>query len=445
MNIKGRPIDPKRRGRRQFLKGGAVLAGTALGAVRFAGSQEYEGTQTSAPQVPYVRPKKLPMYGERSHFETSLGMDDPSEPTTRTRVTPLQDSKGIITPSSLHYVNDHGYDPADSPDIDPRQHRLLIHGMVDRPLIFNMEELKRFPSVSRIHFIECNGNTNSRHYFSKDAKTVQYTHGRTSCSEWSGVLLSVLLREAGVQKGAKWIIAEGADTTHSWKDIPLEKAMEDVLIAYGQNGEAVRPENGYPLRLINPGWIGISNVKWLRRIKVVEQPYMGRYGTAQYTTVRPDGKSRWFVFELGPKSVITYPSGGHRLAGHGFYEITGLAWSGGGAVRRVEVSTDGGRNYMDAQLQQPVLPRAHTRFRFAWNWDGREALLQSRCTDELRQVQPTATEVAEIWSGDPNYFQTTPNNYSPFNAIQPWKVNSDGGVENGVSPNLSIPATDREP
>jgi sulfane dehydrogenase subunit SoxC len=443
MSSKGIPMDSKQSDRRRFLKGSAVLAGLAVGAIRSASGQEQETHQTSGSETPYVRPKKLPMYGERSHFETSLGMDDPSEAFTRTRVTPLQDSKGIITPSALHYVNDHGYDPADSPDIDPREHRLLIHGMVDRPLIFTMEELKRFPSVSRIHFIECNGNSNSRHFFSKDAKTAQYVHGRTSCSEWTGVLLSVLLREAGVQKGARWVVAEGACATKTWKDIPLEKAMDDVLVAYGQNGEAVRPENGYPLRLVNPGWIGVSNVKWLRRIKVVDQPYMGRYGTVQYTTVRPDGKSRWFVFELGPKSVITFPSGGHRLPGRGFYEITGLAWSGGGAVRRVEVSTDGGRTYKDAQLQEPVLRRAHTRFRFAWNWDGGEAVLQSRSTDELGQVQPTAAEVAKIWGGNPDYFQTTTNNYSPFNAIQPWKVNRDGSVQNAISPNLSLPATDQ--
>ena len=344
-------------------------------------------------------------------------------------MTPLQDSIGIITPSSLHYVTTHGYDP---PDIDPRQHRLLIHGMVDRPLIFTLEELKRLPSVSRIHFLECAGNSDLDRDDQANAETVQETHGQTSCSEWTGVLLSLLLKEAGVQKGASWLVAEGADAGKHTKSIPLEKAMDDVLVAYGQNGEAVRPEQGYPLRLLVPGWEGISNVKWLRRIKVVDQPYMTKWESTMYASLRPDGKARWFQFEMGPKSVITFPSGGQRLPGRGFYEITGLAWSGGGAIRRVEVSTDGGRTWKDAQLQEPVLRMAHTRFRFPWNWDGEEAVLQSRCTDERGDVQPTLAELGKIWGVNPDYWQSTTNRINHFNAIQPWKVTRDGSVHNAM-------------
>jgi len=339
---------------------------------------------------------------------------------------------GIITPASLHFVLSHGYDP---PDIDPRQHRLMIHGMVDRPLIFTLEELERLPSVSRFHFVECHGNSATsspnREIRMSPAATVQDTHGLTSCSEWTGVLLSVLLKEVGVQKGASWLVAEGADAIKHTKSISLDKVMDDVLVAYGQNGEPIRPEQGYPLRLVVPGWQGISNVKWLRRIKVVDEPYMAMMETTRYPSLRPDGKSRWFESELGPKSVITRPSGGQRLPSPGFHEITGLAWSGGGAIRRVEVSTDSGRTWKDAQLQDPVARKAHTRFRLDWKWDGKEAALQSRCTDDRGQVQPSVAEVAKIWGVNLDYFQVAGTiDMGNFNAIHTWKVTRDGSVQN---------------
>lgn len=254
-----------------------------------------------------------------------------------------------------------------------------------------------------------------------------------SCSEWSGVPLSLLLREAGVQKGATWLVAEGSDRIKHTKSIPLNKAMEDVLVAYGQNGEPLRPEQGYPLRLVVPGWQGISNVKWLRRIKVVDEPYMAMMESTRYPSVRPDGKSRWFESEMGPKSVITRPSGGQKLPRPGFYEITGLAWSGGGAIRRVEVSIDEGRSWKDARLQGPVASKAHTRFGLDWNWDGSEVVLQSRCTDEKGVMQPTIAEVAKIWGVKMDYFQMTSTiDIGNFNAIQPWKITRDGSVHNAL-------------
>jgi len=409
------------------------VAGLAVGATRSAKGQ----TPTS--EASEARAKDLHAYGERSHFEKSsrmgsLGLWPPSAGPTRDYGfrTPLQNSVGIITPASLHFVLSHGYDP---PDIDPRQHRLMIHGMVDRPLIFSLDDLERLPSVSRFHFVECHGNSATsapnRAIRMAETATVQDTHGLTSCSEWTGVLLSVLLRDAGVQKGATWLLAEGTDEVKHTKSIPLDKAMDDVLVAYGQNGEALRPEQGYPLRLVVPGWQGIGNVKWLRRIKVVDQPYMTMMETTRYPSPRLDGKSRWFESEMGPKSVITRPSGGQRLAGAGFHEITGLAWSGGGFIRRVEVSTDGGRTWKDAQLQEPIARKAHTRFRMDWNWDGTEAVLQSRCTDERREVQPSVNELAKIWGVNMDYFQLAGTvDMGNFNAIHSWKVNRDGSVRN---------------
>ncbi|MBI2815732.1 MAG: sulfite dehydrogenase [Acidobacteria bacterium] len=412
-------------GRRRFLKRGAALAGLAVGGIRST-----SGQTTLASITPEVRPRDSFAYGERSRFENSVRTPRPGDSGPGSRWTPLQDLVGIITPSALHFITGTGQGSA-LPDIDIRQHRLLIHGLVDRPLMFALEELKRLPSVSRIHFLECASNS---YLWLEDrkAETVQETHGRTSCSEWTGVPLSVLLKEAGVQKEASWLVAEGAETGKQTKSIPLEKAMEDVLVAYGQNGEALRPAQGYPLRLVVPGWEGINNVKWLRRIKVVDQPYMTRKESAQYANIGLDGKARWFQFQTGPKSVITFPSGGQRLPSRGFYEITGLAWSGAGAIRRVEVSTDGGRSWKDAELQEPVLRKAHTRFRFAWNWDGAEAVLQSRCTDELGTMQPTLAELSSFRGVTPNYWLSAKKAIHRFNAIQPWRITREGSVHNAM-------------
>ena len=431
-------MNEKHSGRRRFLKEGAALAGLAVGGVRLVTAQTAGTGREEAP------PKDLHAYGERARFENSVRIgnngDSPAFRNPASTLpfgphTPLQDSIGIITPNSLHYTISHGYEP---PDIDPQQHRLMIHGLVDRPLVFTMEDLKRLPSVSRVHFIECraNGSPSVRER-RESAGTVQITHGLTSCSEWTGVPLSLLLKEAGVQKGGSWIVAQGAEAGNHTKSIPMEKAMDDILIAYGQNGEAVRPEQGYPLRMVVPGYQGVNNVKWLRRIKVVDKPYFVQRETSQYTELRQDGKARWFTSELGPNSVITRPSGGQRLPGRGFYEITGLAWSGRGSIRRVEVSTDGGKTWKDAEVQEPIHRKAHTRFRIAWDWNGAETVLQSRSTDDQGGIQPSMSEIAKIWGYPADYFESesylsAPYLFGNFNAIQPWKINRDGSVQNAL-------------
>jgi sulfane dehydrogenase subunit SoxC len=403
-------------GRRQFLTGGAALASFVMGAIRSVRGQ------TATPEA---RSKDLLAYGQPSRFDNTIrrAPGRGSAITDTALMTPLQDVDGIITPSGLHFLMDH---VNGIPEIDPQQHRLLMHGMVDRPLSFTMDELKRLPSVSRVYFLECNANSRPLRDQNKDS--VQIVHGRTSCSEWTGVLLSVLLKECGVQKGASWIVAEGSESNKYTMSIPLGKAVDDTLVAYAQNGEPVRPHQGYPLRLVVPGWEAIRSVKWLSRIKVVDQPYMAWHESGNNADTTPDGKGLWYRFELGPKSVITRPSGGQRLPGHGFHEITGLAWTGGGAVRRVDVSVDGGRTYKEAELQQPVLRYAHTRFRFPWKWNGEEAVLQSRCTDERGEVQPTIAEAAKNLGVTTDYFYQADH----FNGIQPWKVNRDGSIQNGL-------------
>lgn len=397
------------RGRRRFLH---VLTAAGGGVAVACRSQK----QPDLPSLLGIPPRP---YGERSPFEKSTRVAETStSPETGSSRTPLQHSYGIITPSSLHFERHH----AGVPTIDPATHRLLIHGLVDRPLILTLDELKRLPSISKIYFLECSGNS-SNGWAPTPLKDVQAAHGLTSCSEWTGVSLALLLKEVGVQKAATWIIAEGADACRMVRSVPVEKGFDDAMIAYAQNGEPLRPEQGYPIRLFLPGWEGNANVKWLRRLKLTDEPAMARDETSKYTDSMPDGTARQFTFEMEAKSVITRPSGGHRLAGRGFHEITGLAWSGRGAITRVEVTTDSGATWTDAELQAPVISKAHTRFRLPWQWNGQETVVASRCTDETGYVQPTRAELVAVRGLNSNYHN---------NMIQAWKVKADGGVEYAV-------------
>jgi sulfane dehydrogenase subunit SoxC len=339
-------------------------------------------------------------------------------PTAASTGTPLQDLHGIITPNGLHYERHH----AGVPQIDPDAHRLLIHGLVDRPLLFTMDDLVRFPSVSRLHFLECAGNTQEWRDASP-AWTPQQTHGLLSCCEWTGVLLSTLLAEVGVRRAARWVLAEGADAAAMTRSIPIEKAWDDAMIAYAQNGERLRPEQGYPLRLLLPGYEGNTSVKWLRRLKLGDQPFETREETSKYTDLMPAGKARQFTLVMEAKSVITRPAGGQRLRETGFYEIIGLAWSGRGRIRRVDVSTDGGAAWHQAALQEPVLPKCLTRFRLPWTWSGGPAVLQSRAVDETGYVQPTRAQLVGVRGV---------NSFYHFNGIQSWRVAADGVITNAL-------------
>lgn len=403
--------------RRRFLATG--VAGTlAAAACRDRTPSKLE--PAPAPAAPSSLGAGRRPYGERSRFETAaraFKADSPTPGTGSSR-TPLQDALGIITPSALHFERHHSGVPA----IDPARHELLIHGLVERPLVLTMADLRRFPSVSRIHFIECGGNSGREHE-GRPGADPQQSHGLVSCSEWTGVLLSVLLREVGATAAARWVIAEGADPARHARSIPLDKAGDDVIIAYGQNGEALRPEQGYPLRVVAPGWEGNVNVKWLHRLHVVDQPYMLRDEAASYTDLMPGGKARRFTFVMEAKSVITRPAGGQRLAGPGPYEITGLAWSGRGRISRVEVSTDGEQTWQTAALAEPVLPKAFTRFTLPWTWDGTATTLRSRCVDDTGYVQPTRDALIAVRG-----MTAGPDGYDHYNGIKVWAVAPDGAV-----------------
>jgi len=331
--------------------------------------------------------------------------------------TPLQYQTGIITPSGVFFERYH----AGRVDVDADKHRLMIHGMVDRPMIFTMDDIKRLPAESHIHFIECPAN-GGMEWRGAQLNSLQYTHGMIGCAEWTGVKLSVLLGMTGLQKSAKWILVEGADGSHLTRSIPIEKALDDILLVYGQNGELLRPEQGYPLRLVVPGWQGNVNVKWIRRIKVGDQPWFTHEETSKYTELRGDGHAYGFTWPIFSKSVITFPCPEMPIkSGGGVYEIRGLAWSGNGKIKQVDVSFDGGVNYVRAKLQEPVLTKALTRFTCEWRWDGKPALIQSRAMDETGYVQPTQAELRAIRGSNGVY-----NN----NAIQTWEVKADGSVNN---------------
>jgi sulfane dehydrogenase subunit SoxC len=393
--------------RRQLLQMGAAVGGSLLAAQK-ALALETDPRKLGEPLGPY---------SERSPFEQAVRWRRESKtPETGSSFTPLHDSVGIVTPSALHYERHH----SGIPTIDPARHRLVVHGLVDRPLSLSMAEIRRLPSVTRILALECGGNS-AGEWGATTGADVQRSYGLVSGSEWTGVPLSLLLAEAGVQSRASWVIAEGADACRMMRSIPLGKALENSVLAYGQNGEAMRPAQGYPLRLINPGWEGNTNVKWLHSLKVTDQPYMARDETSKYSDLMPDGTARIFTYTMEAKSVITFPSGGQALPTRGLYELTGLAWSGRGRIERVEVTTDGGRTWVAAALQEPRLPVALTRFRLAWRFDGQDTLIASRAIDETGYVQPTRAELIAVRGTNSTYH---------YNGIKVWNVRSDGTVTN---------------
>lgn len=390
--------------RRALAAGTAGIVGAALPA---SARQNPDTTKVQGPPGREV--------GARSPFEKPVRTA--FSPARTATFTPLQDLDGIITPSDLHFERHHGGVPA----VDPQQYSLLIHGMVERPTIFTLAELKRFPGRSMIRFIECSGNGGRAYRLTTPTAelTPQQTDGLTSTSEWTGVPLATLLREVGASPKARWLLAEGMDAAVMTRSVPIEMANDDALIAYGQNGEALRPEQGYPVRLMLPGVEGNASVKWLRRIEVADQPFMTREETSKYTDPLPDGTARMFSLVMDAKSLITEPSYPDKLEGHGWLEVRGLAWSGRGRITRVEVSTDGGKSWQNATLDEPVLPKCHTRFRLPWQWNGGEAVLMSRATDETGYVQPTTAELMKVRG---------PNTQYHFNNIRAWQVGADGVV-----------------
>jgi sulfane dehydrogenase subunit SoxC len=377
---------------------GRAVAGPAEGPGDFPARDESNSALGAAPSAlgkrsPHEQPRRLAMLGAISG-------------------TPLQALHGTLTPADLHFERHHAGVPA----IDPERHRLMVHGMVERPLAFTLADLIRFPSITRTCFIECSGNL---HIAAGERTSPQALCGLTSQSEWTGVALSTLLREVGARPTASWLLAEGGDAALMTRSIPARKAWDDAIIAYAQNGEAIRPEQGYPVRLLLPGWEGNTHIKWLRRIELSDQPFMTREETAKYTDPLADGTARQFSVVMDARSVITHPTYPDRIE-KGWHEIRGLAWTGRGRIRRVEVSVDAGRSWQATRLLGPVLPTAHTRFVLPWRWDGGETEIMSRAIDETGYVQPTRRALIDARGrGSIPYH---------LNSILAWRIAPDGEV-----------------
>jgi len=417
-------------GRRDFLRGSFLTAAAVLGAGRAVAAEAPQGEDVILKPQPWAttlgQPVAAAPYGMPSKYENAL-MRRQSPGLTQVAgagvsFMPLQGMFGIITPSGLHFERHHqGWY-----DIDPSKHRFMINGsspdFVMKPKVYTLDDLMRFPSVSRMHFIECGANTGME-WGNVAVPTVQYTHGMLSCCEYTGVPLRTLLEDCGADlKKAKFVLAEGGDGSAMTRTIPIELVLSgEVMVAYGQNGEMLRPENGYPLRLVVPGVQGVSWVKWLRRIKVGDQPWATKDEAVHYVDLLPDGQHRQYTSIQETKSVITSPSGGQMLLDKGYYNVTGLAWSGRGKIKRVDVSFDGGVNWVEAVLQTPVLSKCLTRFNVDWKWDGKPAILQSRATDETGYVQPGYRMLREVRGTRSTYHN---------NAIQSWKVIESGDVSN---------------
>lgn len=405
--------------RRLLLKGGLTFAAIAAAAPSHATQNAVPPTIDPA-SPPWIKTPGTPFstYGQPSPHEAavirSIGANQ-DLPGNGVSWTPLGDLEGTITPAGLHFERHHNGVPA----IDPALHRLVVHGRVRRPLMFTVESLLRYPMETRTVAIECGGNSNAGWHAEPIQRRVGDFHGLVSCSEWTGVPLNILLDEAGVEANAPWAVAEGADAMLMNVSIPVSKLMGDCIVALYQNGERIRPENGYPLRLVAPGWEGVVNVKWLRRIEVTDSPVMARNETAKYTELLPSGRARMFTFVMGVKSLITSPSCKQSLSVPGLYEIKGLAWSGKGRIKRVEVSADGGATWTEAVLQDPILPYCFTRFRAPWRWSGAPAVLKSRATDETGAVQPERDALVA---------ERGRNGYFHYNAIVAWGIDEDGTV-----------------
>jgi len=391
--------------RRRLLLGGAATAAVVLVKSSFG-----KMVQTGIPEAaidPTKQVGPLPgVLGTRSPFEHPQ-----RKPSLTSSQTPLQDLYGMITPSDLHFERHHAGVPA----IDPNSYELMIHGMVDRPTVFSLADLKRFPSVSRICFIECSGNFRKP---DKENVTPQDICGLTSQSEWTGVMLSTLFREVGINPKATWFLAEGSDAAVMTRSIPVSKGWEDAMIVYAQNGEAIRPQQGYPARLLLPGWEGNTSVKWIRRIELSDGPFMTREETSKYTEPVKDGKIRQFSFTMDARSIITYPAYPAQLQ-KGWVEIRGLAWSGRGKVQKVEISTDAGKTWNAARLQEPVLDKAHTYFRYLWQWNGDTTAIMSRAIDETGYVQPALQELIAARGIGTGYH---------LNPVTAWLIKRDGQV-----------------
>lgn len=416
----------QRRSRRSILRagiaaGGALLAGPALAAPRGHGNPANQPPNVADWSKLMGDGVAVRAYGKPSKHEAQVIRRDVQWLTasreSSVSFTPIHALDGIITPNGVCFERHH----AGIAEIDPVDYRLMIHGLVDRPLIFTLDDLKRMPRVNRAYFCECAANSGME-WRGAQLNGAQYTHGMVHCVMYTGVSLKTLLQEAGLKANAKWLLMEGGDAAAMTRSLPLQKALDDALVAYRMNGEMLYPENGYPARMVLPGWEANMWVKWLRRIEVGDQPWHHREETSKYTDLLANGKARRFTYVMDAKSVITSPSPQTPLNHKsGFTVLSGLAWSGRGKIVRVDVSLDGGRNWRTAKIDGPVWDKALTRFYFEFDWDGRELLMQSRAIDETGYVQPTKSDLRRHRGVNSVYHN---------NGIQTWLVQESGEVKN---------------
>jgi sulfane dehydrogenase subunit SoxC len=332
---------------------------------------------------------------------------------------PIQDLNGIITPNGLFFSRCHG----GVAHVDPNKYRLMIHGLVEKPLVLTLDELKRYPSVSRIHFIECPANGGPE-WRGPQFNSIQFAKGMMSCAEWTGVYIKDILKDLGLKPNARWMLAEGSDNSEMGRTVPIDKVLDDAMLVYAQNGEALRPEQGYPVRLLLPGWEGNLCVKWLKRLEFASEPFYAKEETAKYTVLKPDGKAIQHFYPLEVNSIITSPCPEKPwtdLKKGDLVEIEGLAWSGQGTIKGVDISFDGGKNWVKANLKGLVLPRAWTRFSYITKWEGKELLLASRAYDDAGGIQPTIDQEVAVVGVESVYHR---------NSIHTWQVTAKGEVNN---------------
>lgn len=416
-------------GRRGFLRtglAGGVAAGALLGG---AGARAQGAAEGPDPLITEVQDwarylgdgvDEVP-YGMPIEFESDVIRRNVPwltvDTTTSINFTPIYALDGTITPAGCAFERHH----SGAIELSKPDHRLMINGLVEKPLVISYEDLVRFPRKAGVYFCECAANSGME-WAGAQLNGAQYTHGMIHNMEYVGVPLKVLLDEAGIKPEGRWVYAEGADASSNGRSIPLEKALDDVLVAYIANGEALRKEHGYPVRLVVPGWEGNMWIKWLRRLEITDAPVESREETSKYTDTLDDGTSRKWTWVMDAKSVVTSPSPQAPIThGPGRLVITGLAWSGRGAIKRVDVSVDGGKNWMTAELAGPPQPLALSRFWLDYDWDGSEMLLQSRAIDETGYVQPTKNALRKIRGENSVYHQ---------NGIQTWLVKENGEAEN---------------
>jgi sulfane dehydrogenase subunit SoxC len=415
--------------RRDFFKQAAVYSASAVAATSVLAPVELKADDPAIiEEQPWAtkwgKPVTYNLYGQPSEYESNVirrttKLLSSGNMRASIAVTPIQDIEGIIVPNGLFFNRHHG----GTPDIDPNKHRLMIHGLVEKPLVLTMDELKRYPSVTRTHFIECPANGGPE-WRNPQFPSIQFAKGFMSCAQWTGVYLKDIIKDLGLKPNARWMLAEGGDSSHMGRTVPIDKVLDDAMIVWGQNGEALRPEQGYPIRLLVPGWEGNLCVKWLARLEFASEPYYCKEETAKYTALRKDGKAIQHFYANEVNSVITSPCPEKPwtdLKKGDVIEIEGLAWSGMGTITGVDISFDGGKNWVEANLKGLVLPKCWTRFSYIYKYEGKPMFLSSRARDDAGYVQPSVKQERDAVGVEGVYHR---------NGIHTWEITKEGEVHN---------------